>query len=430
MKKYLEQNVYGAAQERIKFIFDNFEKIYVSFSGGKDSGVMLNMCIDYMRENGIKKKIGCLFIDLEGQYSLTIEYSKNLINSNLDILEPYWVCLPLNLRNATSVFNPFWTCWDEDNKDKWIRALPPMPYVVNDTGYFPFYKDKMEFEEFAPEFGKWFSHGKKTACLVGIRSDESLNRFRTIASKTKQTYNGKQYSTKIDDNLYNFYPIYDWTTQDIWIGNARNRWEYNKLYDLFYQAGISIHNQRICQPFGDDQKIGLNLFRIIEPETWCKVVNRVSGANFGNIYCGCKINGYRKVELPKGHTWKSYTKLLLETLPFELSVHYKKRFIKFMRYWNKTGCPIPSEREKDIPNMAFVSKKISNRGKKDKFLLKYKSIPDTLEGNFEAKKLAPSWRRMATCILKNDHLCKTLSFTQTKNQQAKIKSVLEKYQNL
>ena len=430
MKKYLKKNVYEAAQERIKFIFDNFERIYVSFSGGKDSGVMLNMCIDYMRDNGIKKKIGCLFVDLEGQYDLTIEYSRKLIDDNIDILEPYWVCLPLNLRNATSVFNPFWTCWDKNNKDKWIRELPSMPYVVNDTGCFPFYKDKMEFEEFTPEFGKWFSQGKKTACLVGIRSDESLNRFRTIASKTKQSYKGKQYSTKIGENVYNFYPIYDWTTEDIWIGNAKNGWEYNKLYDVFYQAGISIHNQRICQPFGDDQRIGLNLFRIVEPQTWSKVVNRVSGANFGNIYCGNKINGYRKVELPEGHTWKSYTKLLLATLPEELALHYKKRFVKFMRYWNKTGSPIPKELEDTVPKEAVVTNHITTRGNKDKYLVRYKSIPDALEGDFEAKKLAPTWRRMAACILKNDHLCKTLSFTQTKDQQAKIKSMLEKYKNL
>ena len=109
---------------------------------------------------------------------------------------------------------------------------------------------------------------------------------------------------------------------------------------MFYKAGLSLANQRICQPYGDDQRIGLNLYRIIEPQTWSKVVNRVSGANFGNIYCGSKIMGYRKMSLPKGHSWKSYTKLLLSTLPEELAGHYKKKFIKFMVYWNKKGCPV------------------------------------------------------------------------------------------
>ena len=49
MKKYLKKNVYKAAKERIEFIFANFEKIYISFSGGKDSSVLLNLALDFMR---------------------------------------------------------------------------------------------------------------------------------------------------------------------------------------------------------------------------------------------------------------------------------------------------------------------------------------------------------------------------------------------
>ena len=32
------KNVYELAQERLKVIFNEFDNIYVSFSGGKDSG--------------------------------------------------------------------------------------------------------------------------------------------------------------------------------------------------------------------------------------------------------------------------------------------------------------------------------------------------------------------------------------------------------
>lgn len=430
-KKYLDTNVYNAANSRIDYVFKNFERIYISFSGGKDSGVMLNLIADYMHNNSISKKIGVLFVDLEGQYKSTIDYIKNTLNNNLDIFEPYWVCLPLNLRNAVSVFEPFWTPWNLKQRDKWVRDYPDFqPCITEESNIFPFFKDKMEFEEFVPAFGKWYSQGKPTACFIGIRSDESLNRFRTIASKEKATYQGVAWTTEVAENLYNIYPIYDWTTEDIWTANGRMAWDYNALYDMFYKAGIPISAQRICQPYGDDQRVGLNLFRVVEPETWHKVVNRVSGANFGNIYAGNKIMGYGKVKLPKGHTWKSYTKLLLSTLPIALQKHYKQKFIKFMRYWNKNGCPVRSEDIPRLPSQAKMLDKISTRGKKDKKLVVWTSIPDCLGDDFEAKKLAPTWRRMAICILKNDHLCKTLSFTQTKDQQNKISEMLEKYRSL
>ncbi len=39
MKKVnLEKNVYQAMLERLHFIFQEFDNIYISFSGGKDSG--------------------------------------------------------------------------------------------------------------------------------------------------------------------------------------------------------------------------------------------------------------------------------------------------------------------------------------------------------------------------------------------------------
>lgn len=429
VKKYLEQNVYQASNKRLEFIFNNFEKIYVSFSGGKDSGVMLNLVTDYMRKNNITTKIGVLIVDLEGQYKLTMDYINETIKENADLFDVYWVCLPLNLRNATSVFQPFWSCWDKEQKDKWVREMPEN--VINEDNHkFDFFRAGMEFEEFVPEFGEWYSQGKKTACLVGIRSDESLNRYRTIASKDKEMLQDKIWTTRITESVYNCYPIYDWTVEDIWVGNGVLGWNYNKLYDMFWKAGLTLANQRICQPYGDDQRIGLNLFRVIEPETWAKVVNRVSGANFGNIYCGNKVLGYRKVNLPQGHTWKSYTKLLLATLPDELSGHYKKKFVKFMKYWNKKGCPVSNDFSLELPEGAVILDKLSSRGKKDKRLLVWKKIHDKLDGDYEAKKLAPTWRRMAICILKNDHMCKTISFSQTKNQQERMKQLLVKYKNI
>ena len=253
-KYFLEQNVLQASIDRIKWTFDNFEKVYLSFSAGKDSTVMLHLTMDEAKKRNVK--IGLLIVDLEGQYKLTIDHIKACIEEYKDYIDLYWVCLPIHLRNAVSVYEPFWKCWDNDRKDDWIRELPDQG--INDMNYFPFFQDGMEFEEFVPEFGEWYAEGKLTACLVGIRTDESLNRFRTIASDSKVKLKNKSYTTLVTDNVYNVYPIYDWRTEDIWIYHAKNKDKrYNKLYELMHKAGLSISQQRICQPYGDDQRRGL-----------------------------------------------------------------------------------------------------------------------------------------------------------------------------
>lgn len=382
-KNFLNKNVYEASLERIQYTFNNFEKIYLSFSAGKDSTVMLHMVMD----EAIKRnqKIGLLIVDLEGQYKLTVEHMTECINQYKDYLDVYWVCLPIHLRNAVSVFKPFWKCWDKEVEKDWIRPLPEL--AITDENYFPFFRNGMEFEEFVPEFGEWYSEGKNCACLVGIRADESLNRFRTIASKNKITFNDKQWTTKVTDNVFNVYPIYDWKTEDIWTYHGKNpNKRHNHLYDLMQKSGLSIHLQRICQPYGDDQRRGLYLFHLIEPETWAKVVARVEGANSGALYVQDtgNINGYGKITKPNHHTWKSFSELILNTLPEVTAEHYRNKIFTFIKWWEERG---------------YID-----------------GLPDQAPSILESERVAPSWRRICKSLLRNDYWCKGLGFTQHKTE--------------
>ena len=81
---------------------------------------------------------------------------------------------------------------------------------------------KMEFEEFMVLFGEYYGEGQRTAAFIGIRADESLHRYRAIASDKKGLMFGDyKWTTKVMSNLYNIYPIYDWKTQDIWVFHIR-----------------------------------------------------------------------------------------------------------------------------------------------------------------------------------------------------------------
>ena len=68
-----------------------------------------------------------------------------------------------------------------------------------------------------------------------------------------------------------------------------------------------------------------------------RLVGRVQGANFGAIYGKTKAMAYHSLSLPKGHTWESYTKFLLDTLPSRLRKNYIKKFQTSIEFWHKTG---------------------------------------------------------------------------------------------
>ena len=392
-KNYIDKNVLCASKERISKIFDKFEKYYISFSGGKDSTVMTHLVMSEAKKRGVK--VGLLIIDLEAQYKNTIDHIREIVEEYKDNIDLHWFCGELLLRNAVSDFQPKWVCWDEENKDIWVRDKPK---EASDLSQYDFYIPKMEFEEFMVLFGEWYSKGDLTAGFIGIRADESLHRYRAIVSdKSGLMYDNQKWTTLVSKNLYNVYPIYDWRTEDIWVFHAKHKeLSHNTIYDMMTRAGVKLSNQRLCQPFGDDQKRGLWLYHILEPDTWYKLLNRVSGVNSGSLYINERgnINGYNDITKPDNHTWESYVNYLLKSLPVNMQQHYKNNFIKFIVGWKKRG---------------------------------YHLIPDEAPHELEVKCWAPSWKRMARCILRNDYYCKGLGQTQPKSEAyEKYKAIKEK----
>jgi predicted phosphoadenosine phosphosulfate sulfurtransferase len=386
LKEPIGISVLEAARERVRWTFEHFERVYLSFSAGKDSTVMLHLVADEARRIG--RRFGVLLVDLEGQYKLTIEHALKCAEMYRDCIDLYWVCLPINLRNAVSVYEPFWRCWDPGHKDAWIRQPPEQ--AITDGSVFPFFREGMEFEEFVPEFGNWYGQGKLTACFVGIRTDESLNRFRTIVQSKKETLDGKRWTSRVIDQVYNVYPIYDWRSSDLWVYHSKNKDKpYNALYDRMHQAGVPMGHMRICQPYGDDQRRGLWLFHLVEPETWARVVARVNGANGGALYIQewGNINGYRNITKPAHHSWRSFAELLVNSMPPKTRAHYKNKILLFEKWWTERGYP--------------------------------DGIPDEAAYEMEAARRAPSWRRVCKSLLRNDYWCKGLGFTQHKSDAYK-----------
>ena len=401
-KIYLEKNVFDAAIERYEIMFNNFDHIYFSFSGGKDSSVMVQLAAIVARK--MNKKFDVLYIDLEAQYEETIRHVNEIKDDLEDVTNNfYWICLPFSLRNASSIIQPKWICWDKNDKNKWVRGMPNG--VINESNTeWDWFKKGMEFEQFIAEFAKWYNkENGRSGAGIGIRSDESFNRFRTIISDKKERFNGYGWTTKVQaaDDVYNFYPLYDWRTEDIWAVVSKLNLSYNYIYELMYKNGLSIHEQRLCQPYGDDQRDGLDQFRHLEPDTWEKVLNRVHGVNFANIYARSSLLGNIKSEKPTDMNWEQYAVFMLESLGLyapELRDHYYKKIKTFIA-WHK-------EHEGVI------------------------KIPDVDDKKLESAKKVASWRRVARSIEKNDFWMSRLSFGQTKSDVERLFELKKKYTNI
>lgn len=436
MKNYNpNKNVYEAANERIDFIFNNFKRIYLSFSGGKDSGVMLNLVLDYMRANSITQKIGIMILDNEANYEYSLKFMHKILQANQDLLEIYWCCLPITLPCTVSAYHTEWQCWGLRDEKRWIRPMPKESYIINTKNNpFDFFKEDMSYDEFWDDFGDWYSQGESCACLIGIRADESLNRFRAIMNEDKITMGGQAWTKKKRPYnkipVYNCYPIYDWKTQDIWVANAKFGWLYNELYDIFWKAGLTIAQMRVASPFMSESKSSLNLYRVIDPHVWQTLCARVHGANFIATY-GKQLN-YNSFKLPEGHTWKSFVKFLLDTLPKEVAENFKLRFIQSLKYWGRVGRGLPEKTIKEL-HEAGVGIKLNGataHGNKTKERVRIQSFPDHLDMLSCHNSEVASWKRFAITILKNDHTCKYMGLAPTKEQAIRQRQIMEKYKSI
>ena len=435
LKEYEECDVYESLQQRLKLIFEEFDNIYVSFSGGKDSGLLLNLVLDYRKKYYPHRKVGVFHQDFEAQYTVTTEYIERTFERIKDEVDIYWVCLPMATRTALSSYEMYWYPWDDTKKESWVRPMPDKEYVINlDNNPITTYRYRMHQEDLAKQFGRWYKEMQgegKTVCLLGIRADESLQRYSGFLNK-KYGYKGECWISRQFKDMWCASPLYDWSLSDVWHANYLFNYDYNSIYDLYYMAGVKVSQMRVASPFNDYSKVSLNLYRVIDPEIWVKLVGRVRGANFTCIYGKTRAMGYRNVTLPEGHTWESYTRFLLDTLPKRLRNNYAKKFNTSIIFWHKTGGGLDEQVIQELQDHGYSIRRngVSNYtlNKKSRIIFVGR-IPDNTD-DIKSTRDIPSWKRMCFCILKNDHNCRFMGFGLTREQQRHIDDIRQKYQSI
>lgn len=425
------KTVLDAAMERIELMFHDFDHVLVAFSCGKDSGICLSLCYKYAKENNLLHKMAVYYEDYEAGYKTTDEYAQRVFESMTDVRR-YWLCLPISAACSVSMYEPRWIPWDNDKKELWVKPMPTLDCVINeDNCPYPFVKGTKGFDA-RIQFSQWFSSVNEgnTAVVIGIRADESLTRRAIFTSKQRKfMHKSLKYTKTIDEKTCNFYPIFDWKTEDIWVCNARFGFDYNRIYDLYYQAGLSIDQMRVASPFHQSGQDNLKLYRVIDPNNWGKMVGRVNGVNFGGIYGGTTAMGWRTITKPEHFTWKQYAEFLLSTLPEASKKKFEEKIEKSRWHWRVQGGARSPEFIEQLEKEGWQIRrtgKMANRGhRKDELVYIDEMMDDT---NVDEFKRAPSWKRVCVAIMKNDTTCMTMGFQRTADQNILRQKAFEKYE--
>ncbi len=317
MKIYSNRNVLEAAKARIKWIFDEFENVVVSSSGGKDSTIVFELALAEAQSRGEKLKV--LFLDQEAEWQATIDAVREQME-HPDV-EPYWLQVPFRLFNATSTEEHWLQCWSPEEEDRWIRPKEDYAITENNLG--------------TDRFSKMFTHipkaiwpDKRTAFLAGVRAEESPSRAAGLTGTPGHkwvTWVKKLKITQKEENPnLTFYPIYDWSYTDVWKAIHEHGWSYCKLYDHFYRYGVETGKMRVSNVHHETAVWSLFIIQEVEPETYEKLVQRISGIDMAGKM---GFADYFPKEVPPMFSgWREYRDHLLDKLIEDED--WKERFKK------------------------------------------------------------------------------------------------------
>lgn len=264
-----EKTVYDAALDRIREIYDNFDEVFVSMSGGKDSTVVFHLALTIARErNRLPLKV--FWLDQECEWQATVDYMNEIMR--LPDVKPYWYQIPLRFTNSTSHINNFLSIWDEKEKNKWCHDQSDISIKVNPTGSDRFHDCMNELSKFVLD-----EKTKRGCVLCGLRVEENPVRRMLITGSTKGNGWILKYNEKY--KVSKAYPIWDWTFSDVWVAISKNKWNYNKIYDYQYRYGLPMTKMRVSALIHETAWKSLEMLQEFEPKTYNKFVQRIYGVS-------------------------------------------------------------------------------------------------------------------------------------------------------
>ena len=335
---YIDRTVLDTARERMSTVFDEFENIVVSISGGKDSTVLAHLALTEAHRRG--RRIGLFFLDEEVVYDSTVEQVDYLMNLYPENTVRLWLQLEFRLTNAASLTEGQLICWEAGKHTLWMR-----PKRADSIKFPPWDRDKQTIRDKNKGFGfydaleNFHNSRENTAFLVGLRATESPNRWRAVSKNPG--YKNIYWCTGMKRGNVAFYPLYDWNFHDVWKYLYDTRLKYSRIYDFMHKKGMGLREIRVSSLIHEKSFKALVELPEFEPKTYDRLLKRVKGISIGNLY-GKDNKMLQVTQLPKGFKrWVEYRDFLLATYPDpEKRPIFVKRFSRHLdnRYVARQQC--------------------------------------------------------------------------------------------
>jgi predicted phosphoadenosine phosphosulfate sulfurtransferase len=344
-KIYSEQNVFDAALDRIRYLFDEFPVVVASVSGGKDSTVILELALRVARE---KKRLPLpvFWIDQEAEWTATVDTVREIMHRKS--VKPLWYQMPIYIENAASYDTKYLKCWDPEAEKDWIHKKDPLSIKENT------FTTQWFLDLFDEVFAQAYPY-EKVAVLAGVRCEENRSRYMGLTGARIYKWVTWAKKLKTHPNQYTFYPLYDWTWSDVWHAIAENKWKYNRMYDLYYQFGIPVPQMRISALHHETSIWAVQQMQEWDPALYDRVTKRLPGIATCNVL-GREFFAAKKPP-SMFRDWCDYRDFLIEKLAAN-DPEWQATLRKTSAAWDQLLAERPKDKQKSA--RVIVSSVVTN----------------------------------------------------------------------
>ncbi|MCF8009640.1 MAG: DUF3440 domain-containing protein, partial [Halanaerobiales bacterium] len=228
-------------------------------------------------------------------------------------------------------------------EDLWVRDMPDNEDVITRNDIEGFRQEDNHNHSSAS--GLIMPHDKKIGIMLGIRAQESLTRYRAVARREEDNYFIKMRDKTAGPEHYKVYPIYDWTTNDVWTAPKKLGWDYNEYYDVLDKMGIKPHSQRVSNPFGAEPVKQLTIHNELFPEDWNDMVGRVPGVSTARRWATTELYSHKKLpQKPDDMSWEEFLTHFIKKYDKKTQKKLAKMIKQYIKlHYKKTNQPILPE---------------------------------------------------------------------------------------